>query len=489
MPVELSLVETVPAEATSVGAPVCSDRMEGDGLDWDYLRRRGFEGKPGQVQALPNGAGPITIALGLGESAKVDAAALRKAAAAFVKAVRKEERVALRLLDARGPSVGMRAAAQAIAEGAVLGAYEYLPYKSDPKPQALGHVAIVGGPGGGAAEAVQLGARVAAAACWARDLVNRPGGELTPAALAREAHEMAEREGLACKILKRRDIEKKGLGGLLGVNRGSDNPPRFIKLRYSPEAGRPVEGSLALVGKGITFDSGGLSIKTQAGMATMKCDMAGAAAAIAAMSVLPALAPPVKVTAYVAATDNMLGGDATRPGDVLKLRNGKTIEVLNTDAEGRLVLADALSLASEAKPDAIVDLATLTGACVMALGPKIAGVMGNDDALLAQIEAAAAATGEQVWRLPLPGEYRKMVDSPVADMKNIGGPSAGALTAGIILSEFVGEGIPWAHLDIAGPAFTDNDDGEWAKGGTGFGVRLLTELVSRFAPPQRAAAS
>ncbi len=187
---------------------------------------------------------------------------------------------------------------------------------------------------------------------------------------------------------------------------------------------------------------------------------------------------------YLPMTDNMLGGDATRPGDVLTIRNGKTIEVLNTDAEGRLVLADALSLATEAKPDAIVDLATLTGACMVALGPKIAGLMGRNDDFLGQVEAASDRSGERVWRLPLPAEYRKMVDSSVADMKNIGGPYAGALTAGIILAEFVGDDIPWAHLDIAGPAFADGDDAELTKGGTGFGVRLLLDLIAGFRVPQ-----
>ena len=218
-------------------------------------------------------------------------------------------------------------------------------------------------------------------------------------------------------------------------------------------------------------------------MMTMKCDMGGAAAVIGAMSVLKDLGVGCRVRAFVPMTDNMLGGDATRPGDVLKIRNGKTIEVLNTDAEGRLILADALSLASEAKPDAMIDLATLTGACMVALGPKIAGLMGNNDSWIEQIEAASDLTGERVWHLPLPADYRKQVESSVADMKNIGGPHGGALTAGLILQEFVADGIPWAHLDIAGPAFTDSDDAEITKGGTGFGVRLLAELATNFTAP------
>ena len=276
-------------------------------------------------------------------------------------------------------------------------------------------------------------------------------------------------------------IKRGKRGGLLGVNRGSDYPPRLVELTYTPTG--KAGGTLALVGKGITFDSGGLSIKPGTGMMTMKCDMGGAAAVIGAMSVLRDLDVRCRVRAFVPMTDNMLGGDATRPGDVLTIRNGKTIEVLNTDAEGRLILADGLSLASEAEPDAIVDIATLTGACMVALGPKIAGLMGNDDGWVGQIEAASATTGERVWHLPLPKDYRTQVDSAVADMKNIGLPQGGALTAGLILQEFVADGTPWAHVDIAGPAWSDADDADTTKGGTGFGVRLLAELAAAFEPP------
>jgi leucyl aminopeptidase len=309
----------------------------------------------------------------------------------------------------------------------------------------------------------------------ARDLVNEPGGTLTAPAFARRITAMAKKAGLQAKVMDLAAIKRAKLGGLLGVNRGSTNQPRFVELTYSPK-GRP-DATLAFVGKGITFDAGGLSIKTSQGMMTMKCDMGGAAAVVGAMSALKAVAAPVRVRAYIPMTDNMLGGDATRPGDILKIRNGKTIEVLNTDAEGRLILADALSLASEAKPDAIVDLATLTGACMVALGPKIAGLMSNDDTLADTVAGAADRAGERVWRLPLPDDYKSQFESTVADMKNIGTPHGGAITAGLILSEFVADGIPWVHLDIAGPAWTDTDDSEHRKGGTGFGVRTLVELA------------
>jgi leucyl aminopeptidase len=279
-------------------------------------------------------------------------------------------------------------------------------------------------------------------------------------------------------------IANEGLGGLMGVARGSAEPPRLIELVYEPPGAR---GTVALVGKGITFDSGGLSIKTADGMETMKTDMSGAAAVLATMSLLPALAPKVKVVAIVPTTENMPGGRAIKPGDVLKIRNGKTVEVLNTDAEGRLVLADGLSLAVEAGVDAVIDLATLTGACMVALGPTIAGLMGNNEAWADQVRAAADRAGEPVWPLPLPKDYRKKIDSEVADIKNTGGRYGGALTAGLFLEEFV-DGVPWAHLDIAGPARSEEDDGYTPKGGSGFGVRTLVEMLGTFRKPPKAKA-
>jgi leucyl aminopeptidase len=340
---------------------------------------------------------------------------------------------------------------------------------------------VVGTGGKRVQAGLDRGALLAEATCFARDLVNEPGGALTPRALAQVAVEVAEREGLRVSVLDQVDIEAAGLGGLLGVNRGSSEPPRFIELAYEPERPR---GHLALVGKGITFDSGGLSLKTAEGMMGMKGDMGGAAAVLAAMSAVRGVAPRMRVSAYLPATDNMPGGDATRPGDVLRIRNGKTVEVLNTDAEGRLILADGLSLASEAQPDAIIDLATLTGACVVALGDRIAGLMGNHDGLLDQVRRAAERAGEPVWPLPLPVSYRDSLLSSVADLRNISmGKYGGALTAGLFLQQFVAEGIPWAHLDIAGPAYFSEDDAYQVKGGTGFGVRTLLELLASFRKP------
>src|SRR5207248_2693377 len=372
------------------------------------------------------------------------------------------------------------AAAQAVAEGATLAAYRFTKYKNKAKPSKLESLVIVGR-GAKVQTGADRGARIAAAVSLARDLVNEPAGAMTPSRLAEVAVEIGEREGLAVTVLDEVAIANEGLGGLQGVAQGSDQPPRLIELVYDPPGAR---STIALVGKGITFDSGGLSLKTADGMETMKTDMSGAAAVIGAMSVLRTAGVQTKVIAFVPTTENMPGGRAIKPGDVLKIRNGKTVEVLNTDAEGRLVLADGLSLAVEEKPDAIIDLATLTGACVVALGMKMAGVMGNDEAGIGQVRGAADRAGEPMWPLPLPQEYRKDLDSEIADLKNIsGGRGGGALTAGLFLAEFAGD-IPWAHLDIAGPARASGDDGYIGKGGTGFGVRTLVEVLSTFEKPK-----
>jgi leucyl aminopeptidase len=484
MSITFAVATKAPAAAEVQVLGVYADRPDSRpaDLDWRAIEAQGFEGKPGQVQLVPGAAGERTaIAVaGLGNADALDEGALRRVGAAIARAMRKVSVIAVPLLEDVPEQLDAGDAAQAFAEGVVLGAYSFDKYKSDPKPSALERVVLVGSGGRRWSQGAALGQAIGDAVCWARDLINEPGGTLTAPELAKAAAAMARRVGLQATVHDEAAIKRLKLGGLLGVNRGSVQPPRFVELTYVPE-GRAA-GTLALVGKGITFDSGGLSIKTGQGMMTMKCDMSGAAAVFGAMSVLPVVKPKARVRAFVPITDNMTGGDATRPGDVLRIRNGKTVEVLNTDAEGRLALADALSLATEAKPDAIVDLATLTGACIVALGTNIAGLMGSNDGWLEQVQVAADRAGERVWRLPLPDDYRKLLDSPVADLKNIGGPNAGTLTAGLFLQEFV-DTVPWAHLDIAGPAFLESEDGENPKGGTGFGVRLLVELARRFEKP------
>ena len=484
MPITVHAVRSVPKAATASIALVTSNAVQAgiDGFEAAVLDMAGFEGKADQVHLQPADGGFAGLA-GVGPAADATAATIRRVGAAVARSCSRHARVAVRLPG--GIGVDGPAARQALAEGVILGGYRYTALKSSTNGDddssgtpKLARVDIVGSTSAAAKDALQRGAAIAGAVCLARDLSNEPGGSLTAPAFAEKTAAMAREAGLECKVWTTEDIEAAGLGGVLGVNRGSSQPPRFVELTYEPE-GSPT-ATLAFVGKGITFDAGGLSIKTAQGMMMMKMDMCGAAAIIGAMSVLEAVAAPVRVKAYLPMTDNMLGGDATRPGDVLTIRNGKTIEVLNTDAEGRLILADALSLACEEDPDAIVDLATLTGACMVALGPSIAGMMGNDESFIDQVRAAADRAGERVWHLPLPADYAKQVESTVADMKNIGGPHGGTLTAGLILQQFVDDDIPWVHLDIAGPARAESDDGEISKGGTGFGVRTLVELASTF---------
>ena len=477
MSVSVHAVRSLPAGAEIAVSLVTAEAVKAgiDGADPQQLEQAGFEGKADQVHVWPESGRSRALA-GLGPEDELDHRSFRRAGAAVARACSRYGRAGVEL-----PADAAAGARRALAEGIVLGAYGYNALKSDPAEAKLRRVDVAGSAGARARGEIERGSAVAAGQCLARDLVNEPGGSLTAPALAARTAEIGRSAGLGVKVWTEAEIKRRKLGGLLGVNRGSTNPPRFVELDHRPEG--EAKGSLALVGKGVTFDSGGLNIKTMAGMLTMKMDMAGAAAVIGAMSVIGALAPPVRVRAFLPMTDNMLGGDATRPGDVLKIRNGKTIEVVNTDAEGRLILADALSLACETRPDAIVDLATLTGACMVALGPRIAGLMGNNQNWVDQIRDAAAAAGERVWPLPLPRDYESQFESNVADMKNLGGPHGGAITAGLILERFVADGIAWAHLDIAGPAYSDADYGENPKGGTGFGVRTLVELAAGFAKP------
>jgi leucyl aminopeptidase len=325
----------------------------------------------------------------------------------------------------------------------------------------------------------RAGQQIAAGVHLARDLVNRPANLATPFALARQAQALADEFGLVCEIQDETAMAQLGMNALLGVARGSAEPAQFITLEYNP--GRDGLGTLALVGKGITFDSGGISLKTAEGMQVCKGDMAGAAAVLGSMRVAAALEIPLHLVGLVPATENLPGGRAYRPGDVLRAMNGKTIEVISTDAEGRLILADALAYAVRFRPQAIIDLATLTNAVAVALGHQALGLFSNDDDLAARLEAAGLATYERVWRLPLFEEYGRQIKSEVADLKNSGGRPGGAITAAMFLQEFVSS-VPWAHLDIAGRAFAwTNEDKpytphmpSWA---TGVGVRLLVQLM------------
>jgi len=497
-----------------VGAPAVPTALDGV-----RARQRGFTGKSGQSMTIVDapsaqgslgaeapavvfvgcgkadpGAGGLAGAGGMaglagapGTTGDAGAAVLRRAAATLVRAGGKSGAAVLIVPTALADAAGSpRRAAQAVAEGAVLAAYRFVSHKSDVEGGGVERfvVAGVGLDAGELAEGMRRGLAVADAVCLARDLVNEPPSSMTPTRFAEVALAHTEgRPGVVAEVWDQQRIADERLGGLLGVARGSAEPPRLVKVVYEPADPLTVDGRVphvVLVGKGITFDSGGLSLKTADGMVTMKTDMSGAAAVLGAVCACSELGVRVRVTAIAPTTENMPGGRATKPGDVLTIRDGQTIEVLNTDAEGRLVLADGLTLAAELQPDAIVDLATLTGACVVALGSQVAGLFGSDDALIGRVRAASGRAGEGTWPLPLPDEYRSHIDSEIADMKNVGkAGQAGAIAAALLLARFV-DGVPWVHLDIAGPARSDEDNGIHAKGGTGFGVRTLLELLESY---------
>ena len=369
--------------------------------------------------------------------------------------------------------------AGAAVEGALLSSYRFTKYRSNSNAPVDINTLTLFRPGlrrsAGFDKSIQLAQEAAAAVFLARDLVNEPPSVATASFLGAQAERYCRGRGLSVEVWGKGKIAAMKLAGLLAVNRGSQEEPRFIVMRYRPPG--KARKKIALVGKGITFDSGGLSLKPSKSMETMKLDMAGGAAIIATMSRLPCLRPDIEVTGYVPTTDNLPGANAQKPGDVIRYLNGKTVEVLNTDAEGRLILADALALAARQKPDCMINLATLTGACMVALGSGVAGLFCNDQQLAERLLRCSEDAGENLWRLPLVKEYREMIKSSIADMKNVGGAHGGAIIAALILQEFVGD-IPWAHLDIAGPAFTEADQAICPKGGTGFGVRTLLKFIS-----------
>ena len=476
------------AEATGrlVGTGLVALGREG-GVSEAVARRRGFGATVGERLVLVDDD-RSEILLGAGDPGRFGTLEARRAAAVFARALASEAEC---VLDLRGvASLPARDLAQAVVEGISGASYRFEGYRSAPpeEPSRRIHLLVGEADLSAADEGVARGRCVAAAVAFARDVANRAPGDLTPTDLADAAGRLAASGGAEIEVFDEARIVAERLGGLLGVARGSAEPPNLVKMTYEPDDAVALRGpdgrvpTVALVGKGITFDSGGLSLKPPASMIDMKHDMSGAAAVLAVVAACRGLRVRVRVVAIAPITENMPGGRAIKPGDVLTIRNGKTIEVLNTDAEGRLVLSDGLVLATEEEPDAIVDVATLTGACVVALGGEVAGVMGNDSVVLGALEEAARRAGEPVWRLPLPSSYRRHLDSDIADLKNVGKErEAGALVAGLVLEEFVA-GRPWAHLDIAGPAHVDEARYELQKGATAFGVRTLLEFVGAFEP-------
>jgi leucyl aminopeptidase len=474
----------VAAEGKLLAVPVFSDRTWGPGADvaaaaiGHGLEARldliDFSGKLGQVAVISGPAdAPFSsyAFVGLGEEADMET--VRQAAGWLARSASRLDHVSttLHLVDVDG-------AARAVAEGFLLALYRFDKYRSESEPAKSETLTFVGDDGDAAVEAAEAARPGVLGAMLARDLINEPANAKSPEALAGIAAGVAAEHSLRIRIYQPDEFSDERFGALAGVAAGAHNPARMVEMWYEPESPRAF---LALVGKGIVFDSGGLSLKPAASMEDMKTDMSGAAAVFGTMQAIAARGLPIKVLGITPITENMPGGGATRPGDVLVSRNGVSIEVLNTDAEGRLVLADGLSLAAENEPDLIVDIATLTGACHIALGDKIAGLWSNDQEAADQVLRAAARTGERFWQMPLPADYRKAMDSDIADIKNIsGGRYGGAIHAALFLQEYVGENR-WVHLDIAGPARWTEEEHYFRKGGSGFAVRTLVALAEDMA--------
>jgi leucyl aminopeptidase len=476
-------VSTKVPEAPVLGHLVAMDSElpNGLGLDRASLEAAGFEGKVGQTILLPSiDDGPMTVLVGLGDLSDLDADKIRDAAAAFARATQKHGNLALTMGETG--SVAPDVAGQVVVEGALLARYRYDVLKGERTVEPITELALVvdGRRSAAARRGAARGVVTTEATNIARDLANTPPALLDALGMGEVATRLGKKRGLKVEIFDKAALIELGCGGLLGVNAGSAEEPRMIRMTYQPARAR---GHLTLVGKGIMYDAGGMALKPADDVhATMKNDMSGAGAILAAMSQLEALGCKTAVTGYLMCTDNRPSENSIAMGDVLTIRGGKTVEVKNTDAEGRLVMADALVLATEDDTDAIVDIATLTGASLRALGTQVAGLIGNNAGLVAQVETAAAATGESVWELPLERRYRGQLDSDIADIKNLGGPNAGAITAALFLEEFVA-GKPWAHIDIAGTAQNDRDTSWRPPGCTGFGARLLIDLAINFKRP------
>lgn len=444
-----------------------------------------FMGKTGEVMiqrtmgALPFGR---LLFVGLGKKEKFSIEAWRAAASRVAQASRsiRVQEFALTLELPPGLTMEKEDLVRASIEGAVLGLYRFEGYKKE-KPQEPDPAEMILMPGGrvrGRLETIMgQTLSVCEAVKWVRDLVAQPANRLTPRLLAEQAVGMSKSVGLSCRVLDETEMRSLGMEGILGVASGSQEPPRLIVLEHG--RGRKELPTVVLVGKGITFDSGGISLKPSEKMDRMKDDMAGGAAVMGTLQAAAKLGLPLHLVGIIPATENLPSGSAYKPGDVLVSMSGQSIEVTNTDAEGRVILADALTYGLRFKPKLIVDLATLTGACVVALGDQIAGVMGTDDRALEELRKASLATGEDIWPLPLKEEYEELIKSEVADVKNSGGREAGAIQGGLFLKKFVGD-TPWVHLDIAGPVWTDKDRPYRPKGATGFGVRLLVEFLRSY---------
>ncbi len=476
----------LPHEAAAVDARL-RGRLAG------LIKSGEFTGRLGQVSVLHIAPGERVrakrvVLAGLGKRKDASLEKLRQAAGSAAKAIRNlgAKSLAVCVQDPAGFLTGVPAAgrvrdvAQTLSEGALLGLYQFTTYRTERKDdtnKAVRKMSVVVSDPRALAQAqqgVRLGQVFGEAATFVRDLCNHPANVVTPTYIAQAAQKIARERGVRVKVLDRPAMQRLGMGALLGVAQGSHEPPKFVILEYrgGPRSARPV----ALVGKTVTFDSGGISLKPADNMEQMKADMTGGAAVLAAVRAAARLRLPINLVALIPATENMPGGRATKPGDVLTSLSGKTIEVINTDAEGRLILADGLTYANRYKPSAVVDIATLTGAVVVALGNYAIGVLGNNDKLISELKTAGEECGERAWQLPLWEEYYDQIKSDVADVKNTGGRPGGTITAAAFLSKFVGDAV-WAHLDIAGTDWSDRERAYISKGATGVGTRLLIQFL------------
>ena len=442
-----------------------------------------FTGRLNQVSVIySRGSLPAKrlVVVGLGKRADFSSERLRGAFSTAAKQIRslnvKEFSTSL---DFGSVDLALDRAAEAVVEGVLLGLYQYTPFRTVDREsiREISEFTLFGGAESSVKtirNAVKTAEIIAGAVLFARDIVSAPANAMTPTDLADAAKASAKGRNIRCRVLGPGAMKKLGMNALLSVAAGSDEPPRFIVLEY--RGGKKSSPFVALVGKGLTFDSGGISIKPSEKMDQMKSDMAGGAAVIAAVRAAAELHLPVNMVGLVPAAENLPGGKAYKPGDILKSLSGQTIEIVTTDAEGRLILADALTYAGRYEPAAIIDLATLTGACIVALGDHVIGMMGTDDGLKREIREAADVTGERVWELPLWEEFDELIKGDAADYKNSGGRAGGAITAGAFLGKFTG-GYPWVHLDIAGPAWLSKDKPYIPKGASGVGVRLLLQFL------------
>lgn len=445
-----------------------------------------FSGKHGQTLLLytRGSAAPLRLMLlGLGKAEKASGETIRQASAIAINEAQKLQVKSVTVAVNSELPLDPEEVSQAFAEGIEMGSYRYWGYRtglSDEQTFRVERATVLARNNKEKAQAgITAGQKIASGVNFARDLVNGPGYAMHPPQLGEEALKLGKRTGIKVTVLDMKQLTEQGFGGILAVGKGSDHEPRFIIMEYGQAgAGTPT---ICLVGKGLTFDSGGLSLKPAEAMKTMKSDMAGAAAVYGAMQNAAELKLPLHVVGLVSAAENMPSSSAYRPGDIVRTLSGKTIEVLNTDAEGRIILSDALFYAQRYNPAAIVEFSTLTGAIIIALGSHASGMMGTDQALLDKLIRAGEVTGERVWQLPLWDEYHEMIKSEIADIKNIAGSPAGSITAGAFLAEFVGK-CPFAHIDIAGTAWVEKPTKPYdTNGGTGVGVRLATEFLRSYA--------